>query len=129
MSAANCSGLSLMPRATCAVVPAAGTMPEERAVAPLGAGSRSSTNTSTPADFAASAAVAPAPPAPMTTMGTLAAKRECGSTTTLMIGSRAFQLLFDPARRGQCERILSRPRNYLHSERQPGFAARQLTRH
>ncbi len=70
-----------MPRAFCSAVPAAGTMPDEHAVAPLGAASRSKTSTSAPAPRAASAAVAPAPPAPMTTTDAVVSKRALESCT------------------------------------------------
>ncbi len=81
MSSAKRCGESAIPRAFCSAVPAAGTMPDEQAVAPLGAASRSSTSTSAPALRAASAAVAPAPPAPITTTDAVVSKRADASCT------------------------------------------------
>ena len=70
MSAAKISGVSSMPSRACSRVPAAGIMPVESEVLPVGFSSRSSTSTSAPPSRAASAAARPQAPAPMTTTGT-----------------------------------------------------------
>ncbi len=108
MSSAKRCGESTMPRAFCSAVPAAGTMPDEHAVAPLGAASRSNTSTSAPALRAASAAMAPAPPAPITTTDAVVPKRAFESTHDAhRLLTRPFELLFDPASRASTARASS----------------------
>ena len=108
-----------MPRAFCSAVPAAGTMPDEHAVAPLGAASRSKTSTSAPALRAASAAVAPAPPAPITTTEAAGIKAR-GRVVhdphhSVARSAGSLELLFDPVRRMQRTRVRIGPADHLHA--------------
>src|SRR5690606_23443430 len=79
------AGVSSTPRAFCRLVPAAGIMPEDIAVDPLGDGSRSSTSTSAPASCAAKAATRPQAPPPITSTGTERGNSMPAAGRTLLI--------------------------------------------
>ena len=72
-----------MPCACCTRVPAAGMKPDDNAVEPEGAASRSSTTHSIPASASISAAVSPQAPAPTMATATCGASAgNCAERTT-----------------------------------------------